>query len=151
MKKACLIHFNHLKTFQSLHNRVVVRTECFEQTANAIPFQSRNHSYEMLLSKTFKRYQISSRAYAMTCEERKQKALFQTEYSVTWTFMTRNMIFDDWVNLSYHCSYHTLRAGLKLMQPHWALRLCGPRAMVLRQIIHFCQIHLAVENSVGTA
>ena len=29
------------------------------------------------------------------------------------------------------------RAGLKPMQPHWAPRLWGPRAMVFGQVIHY--------------
>jgi len=44
------------------------------------------------------------------------------------------------------------RAGIKPMQPmqlHWAPRL-WPRAMVFEKIVHFCQIHLALENSVET-
>jgi len=45
------------------------------------------------------------------------------------------------------------RAGLKPMQPmqlHWASRIWGASAMVFGWIIHFCQIHLALENSVET-
>jgi len=41
------------------------------------------------------------------------------------------------------------RAVLKPMQPmqiHWAPRLWGPRAMVVGQVIHFCQILLGQEN-----
>jgi len=46
------------------------------------------------------------------------------------------------------------RAGLKPMQPmqlHWAQLLWGPRAMVFRKVVHFCQILLELENSVETA
>ena len=41
------------------------------------------------------------------------------------------------------------RAGLKPMQPmrlHWAPRLRGPRAMVVGQVVYFCQILLAHGN-----
>ena len=37
------------------------------------------------------------------------------------------------------------------MQLRWAPRLCRPRAMMFGQVVHFCQIHLALENSVETA
>jgi len=40
------------------------------------------------------------------------------------------------------------------MQPiqlHWVPRFWGPRAMVFEQIVHFCHILLALENSVETA
>ena len=43
----------------------------------------------------------------------------------------------------------TCRAGLKLMQPmqlHWAARFRGPRAMVVGQVVLFCQILLELEN-----
>jgi len=45
------------------------------------------------------------------------------------------------------------RAGLKPMQPmrlHWAPRLRGPRAMVVGQVVYFCQILLAHENCIKT-
>jgi len=41
------------------------------------------------------------------------------------------------------------RADLKRMQPmrlHWAQSLRGPRAMVVAQVVHFCQILLALEK-----
>jgi len=42
-----------------------------------------------------------------------------------------------------------LRAGLKPMEPmqlHWAPPLWVPRAMLFVQVVHFCQILLALEN-----
>jgi len=44
-----------------------------------------------------------------------------------------------------------IRAGLKPMQLHWAPRLSGPRAKVFEKIVRFCQILLALEDSVETA
>jgi len=37
------------------------------------------------------------------------------------------------------------------MQLHWTPRFWGPRAMVFGQVVHFCQILLALENSVEAA
>jgi len=42
-----------------------------------------------------------------------------------------------------------IRAGLKPMYPmqlHWAPRLWGSRAMVVGQVVHFCQVILALKN-----
>jgi len=41
------------------------------------------------------------------------------------------------------------RAGLKPMYPmqlHWAPRIWGPHAMVVGQVVHFCQVILALKN-----
>jgi len=32
------------------------------------------------------------------------------------------------------------------MQLHWALLLWGPRVMLCGQVVHFCQVFLALEN-----
>jgi len=34
------------------------------------------------------------------------------------------------------------------MQLHWIPRLLGPHATVFGQVVHFCQVILALENSV---
>jgi len=52
-----------------------------------------------------------------------------------------------------HCESRnpSTRAGLKPMQLHWAPHLWEPRAMVLRKLVHFFQIPLALVKSVEMA
>jgi len=50
--------------------------------------------------------------------------------------------------------FFACKAGLKPMQPmqlHWAPHLSGARTTLFGQVVHFCQILLALGNSVEIA